>query len=164
MENGQKLADHVRLLLERHADRASRGQAAARRPAAISHGPAAHHRAASGVAFIVCNEAAERFSFYGMKAILVKFMTEHLCTATGELATMGDAEARVVPLVHHRDVPLPDRGRAARLCALVGTRRSSTSPHLLRGACRARCEQTRLGLVGLLLIAVGAVSAHPRAP
>ena len=48
----------------------------------------------SGVAFIVCNEAAERFSFYGMKAILVKFMTEHLRSASGDLDTMGDAEAR----------------------------------------------------------------------
>ena len=31
-----------------------------------------------GVPFIVGNEAAERFSFYGMKAILVVFMTQHL--------------------------------------------------------------------------------------
>ena len=31
-----------------------------------------------GIAYIVGNECAERFSFYGMKAILAVFMTEHL--------------------------------------------------------------------------------------
>ena len=32
----------------------------------------------AGIPYIVGNEAAERFSFYGMKAILYVFMTEHL--------------------------------------------------------------------------------------
>src|SRR5690606_29400153 len=31
-----------------------------------------------GIPYIVGNEAAERFSFYGMKAILTVFMTRHL--------------------------------------------------------------------------------------
>ena len=31
-----------------------------------------------GVPYIVGNEAAERFSFYGMKAILTVFMTDYL--------------------------------------------------------------------------------------
>ena len=30
-----------------------------------------------GIPYIVGNEAAERFSFYGMKAILIVFMTEY---------------------------------------------------------------------------------------
>ena len=47
-----------------------------------------------GVPYIVSNEAAERFSYYGMRAILVVFMTEHLRNSAGELATMGEAEAR----------------------------------------------------------------------
>lgn len=47
-----------------------------------------------GVPYIVSNEAAERFSYYGMRAILVIFMTEHLRNSAGELATMGEAEAR----------------------------------------------------------------------
>jgi POT family proton-dependent oligopeptide transporter len=47
-----------------------------------------------GIPYIVSNEAAERFSYYGMKAILMVFMTEHLRNSAGELAPMGDAEAR----------------------------------------------------------------------
>ena len=31
-----------------------------------------------GIPYIVTNEAAERFSFYGMKGILVIFMTKYL--------------------------------------------------------------------------------------
>ena len=31
-----------------------------------------------GIPFIVGNEAAERFSFYGMKTILAVFMTKYL--------------------------------------------------------------------------------------
>ncbi|MCA8996917.1 MAG: POT family MFS transporter [Planctomycetaceae bacterium] len=38
----------------------------------------------AGVPYIVGNEAAERFSFYGMKAILAVFMTGHLLNAAGE--------------------------------------------------------------------------------
>jgi POT family proton-dependent oligopeptide transporter len=47
-----------------------------------------------GVPFIVGNEAAERFSFYGMKAILVFFMTQHLLTSTGQPAGMTETEAK----------------------------------------------------------------------
>lgn len=47
-----------------------------------------------GIPYIVSNEAAERFSYYGMKAILVVFMTEHLRNSVGDLAPMGEAEAR----------------------------------------------------------------------
>ena len=47
-----------------------------------------------GVPFIVGNEAAERFSFYGMKTILVVFMTQYLMSASGQCAFMSEAEAR----------------------------------------------------------------------
>ncbi len=47
-----------------------------------------------GIPFIVGNEAAERFSYYGMRAILVIFMTQHLRNATGELEVMSDPESR----------------------------------------------------------------------
>lgn len=36
-----------------------------------------------GVPYIIGNEAAERFSFYGMKAILTIFMAQHMLTAAG---------------------------------------------------------------------------------
>lgn len=48
-----------------------------------------------GVPYIVGNEAAERFSFYGMRGILYVFLTEHLLNASGELDAMGEAEARI---------------------------------------------------------------------
>lgn len=48
----------------------------------------------SAIPFLVMNEAAERFSYYGMRAILVVFMTEYLLNRDGTLAVMGDAEAR----------------------------------------------------------------------
>jgi POT family proton-dependent oligopeptide transporter len=49
-----------------------------------------------GIPFIIGNEAAERFSFYGMRAILVVFMTQYLLDASGNDATMGDEEAKSV--------------------------------------------------------------------
>lgn len=47
-----------------------------------------------GVPYIVGNEAAERFSYYGMKAILVVFMTTLLAGRDGSPAPMGEGEAK----------------------------------------------------------------------
>ena len=47
----------------------------------------------SGIPYIISNELAERFSFYGMKTILFVFMTKYLVDATGMADTMGKAEA-----------------------------------------------------------------------
>ena len=47
-----------------------------------------------GIPYIVGNEAAERFSFYGMKTILVVFMTQYLMTASGSPNYMTDTQAR----------------------------------------------------------------------
>ena len=46
-----------------------------------------------GIPFIIGNEAAERFSYYGMRAVLVVFMTQHLMGADGRPAPMSEAEA-----------------------------------------------------------------------
>lgn len=46
-----------------------------------------------GIPYIVGNEAAERFSYYGMKAILTIFMTKYLLDATGKLAPMSEPHA-----------------------------------------------------------------------
>ncbi len=43
----------------------------------------------SGLPFIVSNEAAERFSFYGMRTILVVFMTQYLMNSSGQLDVMN---------------------------------------------------------------------------
>lgn len=47
-----------------------------------------------GIPYIIGNEAAERFSYYGMRAILVIFMTQYLRSKTGELDLMSETEAR----------------------------------------------------------------------
>ncbi len=49
-----------------------------------------------GIPFIIGNEAAERFSYYGMRTILVVFMTKYLhLMVDGEIGTpMSDAQAR----------------------------------------------------------------------
>ena len=56
--------------------------------------PAASPGMPPGIPFIVGNEAAERFSFYGMKSILVVFMTQHLLSAAGRPDFMTETEAR----------------------------------------------------------------------
>lgn len=48
-----------------------------------------------GIPFIIGNEAAERFSYYGMRTILVVFMTEFMRTAAGDLDLMTEAQAKV---------------------------------------------------------------------
>ena len=50
----------------------------------------------SGIPYIIGNEAAERFSYYGMKGILVVFMTQYLVYMQGSLPNhqMSDAEAK----------------------------------------------------------------------
>ena len=48
----------------------------------------------SGIPYIVANEAAERFSFYGMRTILVIFMTQYLMSGNGQLDVMTEADAK----------------------------------------------------------------------
>lgn len=48
----------------------------------------------SGIPFIVGNEAAERFSYYGMRTILTVFMTQHLMNSSGQLDTMSEGDAK----------------------------------------------------------------------
>ncbi|MBS0208259.1 MAG: POT family MFS transporter [Planctomycetes bacterium] len=50
----------------------------------------------TGIPFIVANEAAERFSYYGMTAILILFMSKQLRGVDGQLDVMSDHTARAV--------------------------------------------------------------------
>ena len=54
-----------------------------------------------GIPYIVGNEAAERFSFYGMRAILYLFMTDYLLDAAGNPAGM---EKEIATQWQHRFV------------------------------------------------------------
>ncbi|MCH7960964.1 MAG: hypothetical protein IIC49_01380 [Planctomycetes bacterium] len=51
-------------------------------------------RMPGGIPYIIGNELAERFSFYGMKGILTVFMTEHLLDSSGASANMSDEQAK----------------------------------------------------------------------
>jgi len=46
-----------------------------------------------GIPFIVGNEAAERFSYYGMNGILVIFMTQYMMNAAGQADHLSDVQA-----------------------------------------------------------------------
>ena len=46
-----------------------------------------------GVPYIIGNEAAERFSYYGMNSILVPFMTHYLLTHSGAKDLMTPEQA-----------------------------------------------------------------------
>jgi POT family proton-dependent oligopeptide transporter len=47
-----------------------------------------------GISYIVGNEVAERFSYYGMRAILVTFMTQYLLNSSGQSDVMSVNEAQ----------------------------------------------------------------------
>src|SRR3984957_2816911 len=122
-----------------------------------------------GVPYIVGNEAAERFSFYGMRSILTVFMTTYLMSAGGRLAVMNDNEATAW---FHEFVFgvyfLPILG-AIISDGFLGKYRTilSLSVVYCLGHLALAINDTRLGLfVGWLLIAIGSggikpcVSAH----
>ena len=56
-------------------------------PLAIKHLP-------PGIGFIIGNEGAERFSYYGMRAILIIFMTQYLLNGDGTAAMMSEDQAK----------------------------------------------------------------------
>jgi proton-dependent oligopeptide transporter, POT family len=122
-----------------------------------------------GIPYIVGNEFAERFSYYGMRAILVVFMTQHLTDTSGQPAPMSDSEAKAY---FHLFVSLsyftPLLG-ALLSDGLLGKYRTILSLSLVYclGHFALALDDTRLGLLlGQSLIALGAggikpcVSAH----
>ena len=131
--------------------------------------PVASERMPPGIPYIISNEAAERFSFYGMKTILIIFMTQHLLASSGELAPMGEEEAKsYFHLFVSAAYFFPVFG-AILSDALLGKYRTIIALSLVYclGHLALALDETRLGLsLGLTLIAIGAggikpcVSAH----
>lgn len=126
--------------------------------------PSDTSRMPPGIPYIVGNEAAERFSFYGMKAILAVFMTEHLLDRSGNLAVMSDSDAKFY--LHSFVV-------AGYLFPLVGAILADwlfgkyrtilwLSIIYCLGHLSLALDETRLGLgLGLALIAVGTGAIKP---
>lgn len=117
-----------------------------------------------GVAYIVGNEAAERFSYYGMNSILVIFMTTYLLNAQHQLDVMPGPQAEAW---YHTFVScvyfLPIFG-AILGDAVLGKYRTILylSVVYCLGHLTLAIDHTRLGLtIGLFLIAMGAGGIKP---
>ncbi len=117
-----------------------------------------------GVLHLVANEGAERFSYYGMRAILVVFMTSLLMNSQGELEPMGEAEAKTYFHLFASAVYFfPFLGA---LLADVWWGKYPTIFWLSLVYCAGHValslDHTRLGLlIGLTLIAIGSGGIKP---
>ena len=122
-----------------------------------------------GIPYIIGNEAAERYSFYGMKAILVIFMTKYLMDSDGARAPMSETEATTWFHLFNSAVYFTPLLGAIVADAFFGKYKTIVSLSVVYclGHLALALDETRLGLaVGLTLIAIGAggikpcVSAH----
>jgi proton-dependent oligopeptide transporter, POT family len=117
-----------------------------------------------GIPFIIGNEAAERFNFYGMRAILVVFMTQYLRDRSGALAPMSENEANQwYHFFLASNYFFPALG-AILADAFWGKYRTIFWLSLVYslGSIVLALDDTRLGLtVGLTLIALGAGGIKP---
>jgi len=122
-----------------------------------------------GIPYIVGNEAAERFNFYGMRAILVVFMTQYMVTRLGAHDPMSENDAnKWYHLFLFMNYFVPAAG-AILSDALWGKYKTIFWLSLVycAGSAVLAFDHTRLGLtLGLTLIAIGSggikpcVSAH----
>lgn len=117
-----------------------------------------------GIPYIVGNEAAERFNFYGLKAILVIYMTKFLMDRSGQLAPMSKEEATGwYHLFVGSNYFFPAMG-AIVADAFLGKYRTILWLSILYsiGCIALAADHTRFGLaVGLVLIALGAGGIKP---
>ncbi|MCG8124077.1 MAG: MFS transporter, partial [Candidatus Thiodiazotropha taylori] len=123
----------------------------------------------AGIPFIIGNEAAERFSFYGMRAVLVVFMTQYLVDSSGAANPMNEEEAKGWFHLFVSAVYLTPLFGALISDGLLGKYRTIILLSLVYcvGHFALALDHTRLGLLlGLGLIAMGSggikpcVSAH----
>lgn len=126
--------------------------------------PLKTERMPPGIPYIVGNEAAERFNFYGMRAILFVFMTKYLVDDAGQLAPMSENEAnKWYHLFLSANYFFPTIG-AIISDAFWGKYRTIFWLSLVYclGSVVLALDHTRLGLtVGLTLIAIGAGGIKP---
>ena len=118
----------------------------------------------AGIPYIVGNEAAERFNFYGMRAILVVFMTQYLRDRSGALAPMSENEAdKWYHIFVASNYFFPIFG-AILADAIWGKFRTIFLLSIVYsfGSFALALDDTRLGLaMGLSLIAIGSGGIKP---
>jgi POT family proton-dependent oligopeptide transporter len=133
------------------------------------HAPAASRDMPRGIPYIIGNEAAERFSYYGMRAILVVFMTQYLMNPQGQLDVMSEEEAKSWYHLFVSAVYLTPLLGALVSDGILGKFRTIITLSIVYtlGHFALALDDSRTGLVlGLGLIALGAggikpcVSAH----
>ena len=122
-----------------------------------------------GIPYIIGNELAERFSYYGMKTILVIFMTKYLMDSSGNAAPMTESDAKYwYHIFNMTNYLFPILG-AFVADILLGKFKTIISLSIVYclGHLALGLFDTRFGLsVGLTLIAMGSggikpcVSAH----
>jgi len=131
--------------------------------------PLASSRVPAGIPYIIGNEAAERFSFYGMRAVLVVFMTQYLLGPGNAPEPMDEAEAKGWYHLFVSAVYLTPLLGALLSDVLLGKYRTIIFLSLVycAGHLALALDHSRVGLaIGLGLIAFGAggikpcVSAH----
>jgi len=113
---------------------------------------------------LIANEGAERFSYYGMRAILVVFMTGMIFNAQGELDPMGEAEAKTYFHIFASAVYFFPFVGAILADAWLGKYRTIIWLSLVYcgGHVALALDHTRVGLlVGLTLIAIGSGGIKP---
>jgi len=112
----------------------------------------------------VANEGAERFSYYGMRAILVVFMTQMLLNTQGNLDPMGEAEAKSYYHLFASAVYFFPFVGALLADAYLGKYKTIILLSLVYcgGHVVLALDHTRLGLlIGLTLIAIGSGGIKP---
>jgi POT family proton-dependent oligopeptide transporter len=117
-----------------------------------------------GIPYIIGNELAERFSYYGMRGILVVFMTQYLMNSSGKLDVMTPEESKVwYHLFSSANYLLPILG-AVFADALWGKYKTIISLSIVYcfGHLALSLDETRLGLsLGLTMIAIGSGGIKP---
>ena len=117
-----------------------------------------------GIPYIIGNEAAERFNFYGMRAILVLFMTKYLMDRSGAFAPMSENDAnKWYHLFLFANYFVPMLGSIVS-DAFWGKYKTIFWLSLVycAGSVVLALDHTRLGLtLGLTLIAIGSGGIKP---
>jgi POT family proton-dependent oligopeptide transporter len=118
----------------------------------------------AGIPYILSNECFERFSFYGMRCILVIFMTKYLLSSSGVVDPMTEVESRKYFHLFVSAVYFMPIVGAILSDMWLGKYRTILSFSLLYclGFLALSLDSTRLGLaLGLTLIAIGSGVIKP---
>ncbi len=118
----------------------------------------------AGIPYIIGNEAAERFSYYGMRAILMIYMTQYLVDSSGQLAVMSENEAQGYFHLFVSAVYFMPLFGALLADGLLGKYRTILLLSLIYclGHFTLALDNTRMGLLlGQSLIAIGSGGIKP---